>query len=158
MVVNPGGWWLGHGLGPLLVRWWRRRGLRARVTLIAALGLIVAFAAADLLLFNALRVSLTNSVDDYARSGASQVAALIDADRLPDPVPVAAGTITIQVLGPYGDITDVSADADRVVPIVPLNQAQALADSGGAVLVHGAPFDMPPLLRVAVVSADGGHW
>jgi signal transduction histidine kinase len=157
MVVNPGGWWLGHGLGPFLVRWWRRRGLRARVTLIAALGLIVAFAAADLLLFNALRVSLTNSVDDYARSGASQVAALIDADRLPDPVPVAAGTITIQVLGPYGDITDVSADADRVVPIVPLNQAQALADSGGAVLVHGAPFDMPPLLRVAVVSADGGQ-
>jgi signal transduction histidine kinase len=51
----------------------------------------------------------------------------------------------------------VSADADRVVPIVPLNQAQALADSGGAVLVHGAPFDMPPLLRVAVVSADGGQ-
>jgi signal transduction histidine kinase len=157
MVVNPGGWWLGHGLGPLLIKWWRRRGLRARVTLIAALGLIVAFAAADLLLFNALRVSLTNSVDDYARSGASQVAALIDADRLPDPVPVAAGTITIQVLGPYGDITDVSADADRVVPIVPLNQAQQLADSGGAVLVHGAPFDMPPLLRVAVVSADGGQ-
>jgi signal transduction histidine kinase len=156
-VVNPGGWWLGHGLGPLLIKWWRRRGLRARVTLIAALGLIVAFAAADLLLFNALRVSLTNSVDDYARSGASQVAALIDADRLPDPVPVAAGTITIQVLGPYGDITDVSADADRVVPIVPLNQAQALAGSGGAVLVHGAPFDMPPLLRVAVVSADGGQ-
>jgi signal transduction histidine kinase len=157
MVVNPGGWWLGHGLGPLLFKWWRRRGLRARVTLIAALGLIAAFAAADLLLFNALRVSLTNSVDDYARSGASQVAALIDADRLPDPVPVAAGTITIQVLGPYGDITDVSADADRVVPIVPLNQAQALADSGGAVLVHGAPFDMPPLLRVAVVSAEGGQ-
>jgi hypothetical protein len=115
-VVNPGGWWLGHGLGPLLIKWWRRRGLRARVTLIAALGLIVAFAAADLLLFNALRVSLTNSVDDYARSGASQVAALIDADRLPDPVPVAAGTITIQVLDGFGDITDVSPDADRAGP------------------------------------------
>ena len=157
MAVNPAGWWLGHGLGPLLIKWWRRRGLRARVTLIAALGLIVAFAAADLLLFNALRVSLTNSVDDYARSGASQVAALIDADRLPDPVPVAAGTITIQVLDGFGDITDVSPDADRAVPIVPVSQARALADSGGAVLVHGAPFDMPPLLRVAVVSADDGQ-
>ena len=78
----------------------------ARVTITAALGLIIAFAAADLLLFNALRVSLTNSVDDYARSGASQVAALINADRLPDPVPVAAGTITIQVLDSAGHITD----------------------------------------------------
>src|SRR5262245_9413355 len=46
-----GQWWLGHGLGPLLVRWWRRRGLRARVTMIAALGLIVAFILIDLLLF-----------------------------------------------------------------------------------------------------------
>ncbi|HEY6493811.1 MAG TPA: HAMP domain-containing sensor histidine kinase [Trebonia sp.] len=156
-MVDPLRWWLGHGLGPLLVRWWRRRGLRARVTLTAALGLIVAFAAADLLLFNALRVSLTNSVDDYARSGATQVAALIEADRLPDPVPVAAGTITIQVLGPFGDITDASADADLMVPIVPLGQARALAASGGSVLINGSPLDMPSLLRVAVVPAGGGQ-
>ena len=156
-MASPWRWWLGHGLGPLLVRWWRRRGLRARVTLTAALGLIVAFTAADLLLFNALRVSLTNSVDDYARSGATEVAALIEADRLPDPVPVAAGTITIQVLGPFGNITDVSPDADLLVPIVPVDQAQALAASGGAVLVHGGPFDMPSLLRVAVVPAGGGQ-
>ena len=136
---------------PLVVRWWRRRGLRSRVTLTAALGLIVAFAAADLLLFNALQVSLTRSVDDYARSGATEVAALINADRLPDPVPVAAGTITIQVLDAAGRITDVSPDADRLVPIVPAAQAAALANDGGAVLVRGAPFDMPSLLRVAAV-------
>jgi signal transduction histidine kinase len=152
-----GRWWLRHGLGPLLVRWWRRRGLRARVTLTAALGLIVAFAAADLLLFNALRVSLTNSVDDYARSGATQVAALIDAGRLPDPVPVAAGTITIQVLNSFGEITDVSADADRLVPMVSFAQARALAGSGGATLIQGGPFDMPSVLRVAAVPADGGQ-
>ena len=152
-----GRWWLRHGLGPLLVRWWRRRGLRARVTLTAALGLIVAFAAADLLLFNALRVSLTNSVDDYARSGATQVAALIDAGRLPDPVPVAAGTITIQVLNSSGEITDVSADADRLVPMVSFAQARTLADSGGATLIQGGPFDMPSVLRVAAVPADGGQ-
>ncbi len=99
------------------VRWWRRRGLRARVTLTAALGLIVAFAVADLLLFSALRVSLTRSVDDSARSGAAEVQALINADRLPNPVPVPAG-ITIQVLDSAGDITNVSPDADRLVPIV----------------------------------------
>jgi signal transduction histidine kinase len=151
-----GRWWLRHGLGPVLVRWWRRRGLRARVTLIAALGLLVALVAGDLLLLNTLRVSLTRSVDDTARSGATEVAALINADRLPDPVPVAAGTITIQVLGPSGRIINVSADADRLVPMVPPAQAAALADSDSAILVHGAPFDMPSLLRVAVVRADGG--
>jgi signal transduction histidine kinase len=150
-------WWLRHGLGPVLLHWWRGRGLRARVTITAALGLIVAFAAADLLLFNALRVSLTRSVDDYARSGASQVAALIDANRLPDPVPVAAGTITIQVLDSAGDITDVSPDADRMVPVVPVAQARALAAGGGALLIRGAPFDMPALLRVAAVRADNGQ-
>jgi signal transduction histidine kinase len=152
-----GRWWLRHGLGPLLIRWWRRRGLRARVTLTAALGLIVAFAAADLLLFNALRVSLTNSTDDYARSGATQVAALINAGRLPDPVPVAAGTITIQVLNAFGNITDVSADTDRDVPVVSVAQARELAASGGATLIQGAPLDMPSVLRVAVVPADDGQ-
>ena len=57
----------GGRAGALVLRWWRRRGLRARVTMTAAAGLLVAFIAADLLLFNALRVSLTRSVDDSAR-------------------------------------------------------------------------------------------
>jgi signal transduction histidine kinase len=139
------------------VRWWRRRGLRARVTLIAALGLLVALIAGDLLLFNTLRVSLTRSVDDTARSGATEVAALINADRLPDPVPVAAGTVSIQVLAPSGQIINVSADADRLVPLVPPAQAAALANGDSAQLVHGAPFDMPSLLRVAVVRAANGE-
>jgi len=156
-VRRFGRWWLRHGLGPVLVRWWRRRGLRARVTLIAALGLLVALIAGDLLLLNTLRVSLTRSADDTARSGAAEVAALINANRLPDPVPVAAGTVTIQVLAPSGQIVNVSADADRLVPMVPPAQAAALANGDSAVLVHGAPFDMPSLLRVAVVRADDGE-
>ena len=149
-------WWLGHGLGPLLVRWWRRRGLRARVTMIAALALIVAFILIDLLLFNALRVSLTRSVDDTARSDADQVALLLNGGHLPDPVPVAPD-ITIQVLDSYGDIKNASPGADRMVPIVSFAQAQALAHGTGAMLVQGAPFDMPSLLRVVVVRADGGY-
>jgi signal transduction histidine kinase len=147
-------WWLRHGLGPVVVRWWRRLGLRARVTLTAALGLLVALIIGDLLLLNTLRVSLTHSVDASAKSGASEVAALINANRLPDPVPVAAG-ITIQVLNSAGRITAVSPDADRLVPMVSPARARALADGDGAMLVHGAPFDMPSLLRVAVVKADG---
>jgi hypothetical protein len=148
--------WLGHGLGPVVFRWWRRRGLRARVTLTAALGLIVAFTVADLLLFSALRGSLTRSVDDSARSGAVEVQTLINANRLPNPVPVPAD-IAIQVLDAAGDIRTASSDTDRWVPIVPLAQARALAADGEAVLVHGAPLDMPALLRVVVVPAKGGQ-
>ena len=151
-----GRWWLGHGLGPLLLRWWRRRGLRARVTMIAALGLIVAFILIDLLLFNALRVSLTRSVDDTARSGADQIASLLNAGHLPNPVPV-TGDINVQVLDSYGDIKNASAGADRLVPIVSFAQAQALAHGDSAMLVQGAPFDMPPLLRVVVAHADDGY-
>ena len=126
------------------------------MTLIASLGLLVALIAGDLLLLNTLRVSLTRSVDDAARSGATEVAALINARELPNPVPVAAGTVTIQVLDPTGRIVSVSVDADRMVPVVSPQQAAALADGSSAMLVHGAPFDMPALLRVAVVRADNG--
>src|SRR5215472_12161847 len=142
--------------GPLR-RWWRRRGLRARVTMTAAAGLLIAFAAADLLLFNTLRVSLTRSIDDSARQGAAGVAALIDANRLPDPVPVAAGTITIQVLDRAGRIVDVSPAADRLVPLLTLAQAAQSARAGSAVLVPGPPYGIPSQLRVTAVAASGGH-
>ena len=70
------------------------------------------------------------------------------------PVPA---DITIQVLNSSGAITNVSSEADWLVPIVPVAQARALANGGGAILVRGAPFDMPSLLRVVVVPANGGQ-
>jgi signal transduction histidine kinase len=145
----PARWWL--------TRWWHRRGLRARVTMTAATGLLVAFAAADLLLFNTLRISLTQSVDDSVRQSATEVAALINANRLPDPVPVPAGTVTIQVLDASGQIIDVSADADRRVPLLTPAQAAGSARTGAAYFLNGLPYDMPPLLRVTAVAADGGY-
>jgi signal transduction histidine kinase len=136
-------------------RWWRRRGLRARVTLTAAAGLLVAIVAADLLLFNTLRVALTRSVDDSARQGATEVAALIDAHRLPALVPVAPG-ITVQVLDPAGRITNVSLGADRLDPLLAVSAAAASARTGQAVTLNGPQFDMPSLLRVVAVKADNG--
>jgi signal transduction histidine kinase len=138
-----------------LARWWWRRGLRARVTITAAAGLLVAFAAFDLLLFNVLRVSLTSSLDDSTRQAASGVVALINADRLPSPVPVAPG-ITVQVLDPTGRIVDVSPDADRLVPIISPAQAGASASEGTGSVLNGPPFDMPSVLRVDSARASDG--
>ena len=121
----------------------------------AALGLAVAFAAVDLLLFNVLRVSLTRSVDDTARQGAAGVVALIDANRLPTPVPVAPD-VTIQVLDSAGQITDVSPDSDRLVPLLSPAHAAAIARNGEATLLNGPAYGMPSLIRVTAVRAADG--
>jgi signal transduction histidine kinase len=140
-----------------VARWWRRRSLRARLTLITSAGLALALAGAAVLLVNALRSSLIRGLDDSARQGAAEVAALIDEDRLPDPVPVGSGTITIQVLDAQGRITDVSPGADRLVPLLPAAQARSAARTGQGRMLAGAPLDMPAPLRVVAVSANDGQ-
>ncbi len=143
----------GERHGP--ARWWQRRSVRARLTLITSAGLALALAAAAVLLVNALRVSLIRGLDDSARQGAVEVAALIDQNRLPDPVPVAPGTITIQVLDAQGRITDVSPGADRLVPMLPPAQAAAAARTGQGIMLPGPPLGLPSLLRVVAVGASG---
>jgi signal transduction histidine kinase len=137
--------------------WWRRRSLRARLTLITSAGLALALAGAAVLLVNALRLSLVRGLDDSARQGAVEVAALIDQDRLPDPVPVGSGTITIQVLDAQGRITDVSPGADRLVPLLPPAQAREAARTGQGRMLAGGPLDMPAPLRVVAVGANDGQ-
>jgi len=142
----------GERHGP--ARWWRRRSLRARLTLITSAGLALALAAAAVLLANALRASLISGLDDSARQGAVTVATLIDQDRLPNPVPVAPGTLTIQVLDAQGRIINVSPGADRLVPMLAPAQAQAAARTGQARMLAGPPLGMPSLLRVVAVGAS----
>ena len=143
----------GERHGP--ARWWRRRSLRARLTLITSAGLALALAAAAVLLVNALRLALIRELDDSARQGAVEVAALIDQNRLPNPVPVAPGTLTIQVLDAQGRITDVSPGADRLVPMLPPAVAQAAARTGQGRMLAGPPLGLPSLLRVVAVPASG---
>jgi signal transduction histidine kinase len=135
--------------------WWRQRSLRARLTIITSAGLAVALALAAVLLVNALRLSLVRGLDDSARQEAVEVAALIDQGRLPSPVPVAPGTITIQVLDAQGRITDVSPGADRLVPMLSPAQAEAAARTGQGRMLNGPPLGMPSLLRVVAVPASG---
>ena len=137
--------------------WWRRRSLRARVTLVSTLGLALALLAVALLLRAELRASLSNGLDTTARQGAREVAALADAHRLPDPVPVADGTITLQVLNAQGRIVDASPGADRLVPLLPPGQAAANARAGRTVLLDGRPYDLPGLVRVVAVATRGGE-
>jgi signal transduction histidine kinase len=137
--------------------WWRRRSLRARLTLITSAGLAVALALAAVLLASALRSALINGLDVSARQGAIEVATLLDQNRLPSPVPVPPDTVTVQVLDASGKIVNVSAGADRLVPMLPPGQARAAARTGQARMLAGPPLGMPSLLRVVAVPASGGH-
>ena len=136
-------------------RWWRRRSLRARLTVITTAGLAVALIVGALLLRATLRTSLTRDVDNTARQGARQVAALAEANRLPKLLLV-PGTLTIQVLDPRGYIFNASPGADRVVSLLPLRQAAANAVTGRAVLLNGRPYDIPYTMRVVTVRTRSG--
>jgi signal transduction histidine kinase len=137
--------------------WWQRRSLRARLTMTTTAGLAIALIAAAMLLHVALRASLITGLDASARQGAREVAALAGARRLPDPVPVAPGTITIQVLNRDGRIVDVSPGADRLVPLLPPARATADALAGRAVLMDGRPVGIPNRIRVVPVPARGNR-
>jgi len=137
--------------------WWRRRSLRARLTLATSAGLALALALAAVLLLSALHASLVRALDLSARQGAVEVAALLDEGRLPSPVPVAPGTLTIQVLDATGRITNISPGADRLVPMLPPAQARAAARTGQARTLAGPPLGLPSLLRVVAVGAAGHH-
>ena len=119
------------------------------------LGLAVALAAAALLLRGAVQGSLTREVDGTARQGARQVAALADTNQLPRTV--LAGTLTVQVLRPDGQIVAASPTVDRLVPLLSPARADAAARSGSAVLLDGRPFGIPYLMRVVAVPASGGE-
>ena len=119
------------------------------------LGLAVALAAAALLLRGAVQGSLTREVDGTARQGARQVAALADTNQLPRTV--LAGTLTVQVLRPDGQIVAASPTVDRLVPLLSPARAAATARTGSAVLLDGRPFGIPYLMRVVAVPASGGE-
>ena len=125
--------------------------------MITTVGLAVALVAGAMLLRGTLQASLTRGVDNTARQGGQEVVALINGHQLPSgPVPVVAGTLTIQVLGPDGRVVDASPGADQLVPLMAPGQATALARSGRAVLLDGRPFGIPYLMRVVAVPANGG--
>ena len=135
-----------------LTRWWRRRSLRARLTVTAAAGLTVALTGLAVLLITTLSLTLDRGLDVSARQTAQEVAALVDANRLPNPVPVAAGTAVVQVVDADGRIVAASPGADRLVPLLPDAQATTLARSHAGVMLDGRPLGLPELLRVVAVA------
>jgi signal transduction histidine kinase len=112
----------------------------------------VALAGLAVLLITSLSLTLDHGLDVSARQTAREVAALVDANRLPNPVPVAAGTAVVQVVNANGRIVAASAGADRLVPLLPDTKATTLARSHDGVMLDGRPLGLPELLRVVAVA------
>ena len=136
--------------------WWRRQGLRFRLTVVAAAVLALALAVSASVLLTVLDRALIDTVDDSTGQQAQTVRVQADLGTLTSPITTHDGTI-VQVLDAGGRITHVTYGADRLVPLLDAPARDRLLRTGGAVSVDGRPYAIPGPLRVIVLSADGGQ-
>jgi signal transduction histidine kinase len=134
-----------------MVRWWRRRSLRARLLLIGVVGLCVGFLVGGVALVAALGFVLQRSVDGETRRTADDVAAFVDAGILPQPVPV-AGSDRVQVVDAAGRVRAASIEADRLVAMLHPDQL-ARVRAGEALFIDGDQLGLSNPVRVVGLAA-----
>lgn len=99
--------------------WWRRRSLRARLTVLAtsvlALGLTVGTVGLAVLFAS----GRTADLDQQLRAEASTLVDLVSTDQLTQPLPVPPGSpVLAQVVDSAGTVLASSASAGKVLPLV----------------------------------------
>jgi signal transduction histidine kinase len=136
--------------------WWRRQGLRFRLTVAAAAVLALALALSASVLLSVLDRALISTVDDTTRQHAQAVRVAADAGTLTSPITTHDGTI-VQVIDAGGRITHVTYGADRLVPLLDAEGRAKVLAKGEPVLLDGRPYAIPGFLRVVVLRADRGQ-
>ncbi len=128
-----------------------RMTLRGRLMAIGVLGIAGALVVGGVILYAVLATSLTRTVQSEALASAHEVALLVDAGQVPDPVP-ASGAQVVQVLSADDRVLTGSLTADRLTPLVtPQEKAQAVA--GDVVVVAGNRSGLAGGLQVSAVQA-----
>ncbi|MEO7260235.1 MAG: HAMP domain-containing sensor histidine kinase [Jatrophihabitantaceae bacterium] len=137
-----------------LLRWWRHRSLRARITVLATALFTVALVLAGVVLLLAVNAALLNTLDSSAQRSGAEVAALVRSGRLPAQVLAGSGGVSlVQVVDADNRVVAASPGADTAVSV--LRPDELAAVRGGAeetVLGERASLDEP--LRVVGVPAD----
>lgn len=127
--------------------------LRARLTVVATALLGVGIAAGAVLLVLTGARTLQAAVDSGALQNAREVATLVDAERLPDPVPAGGeGTAAIQVIDAQGRVRAASVGTDRLVPVLRPDELAQVRD-GARLVVSGSRIGRDGPLRVVGVPA-----
>jgi signal transduction histidine kinase len=134
-----------------VIGWWRRLTLRARLMIIGVAGLGVGLLLGGLVLVAILGLVLQRSVDSELDRTAEDVAALVDAGALPQPVPV-AGTAMVQVIDAQGRVRAASIDGDRLVPMLHPDEL-AKARRGVRQFIPGDRLGLDGEVRVVAVTA-----
>ncbi len=114
-----------------MIRWWRRRSLRVRLTVLSTgtLALGLAVGTTGLAVFFAH--GRTEDLDRQLAAQADTVRVLVDSDQLTQPLPVPPGSpVLAQVIDPAGTVLTSSAAAGRVLPLVPVQTLDQLTGAG----------------------------
>lgn len=118
---------------------------------IGVLGVAGALLLGGVILYAVLASSLTRTVQGEATASARDVALLVNTGQTPDPVP-ASGAQVIQVLSTDNRVVTGSLTADRLTPLVTLDERQR-AVAGETVVVPGNRSGMSGGLQVSAVEA-----
>ena len=125
--------------------------LRARLMALGVTGVALALALGSFVLYAVLTVTVNGAVDDGALTSARAVAAMVDNNTVPDPLPV-SGSQVIQVVDSSGAVVRASVSADRLTPLLRSAElAKALA--GERISVPGARAGLAGTLRVMALRA-----
>ncbi|WP_326640905.1 ATP-binding protein [Streptosporangium sp. NBC_01755] len=135
---------------------WRRRSLRFRLTAVASAVLAVALVVSAYVMIGVLRNALLSTIDDSIYQRARETVSLADAGRLPGEMTSPDGTL-LQVIDGAGRITHTTAGTDRLVPLLNAACRAKAIGAAEARFLNGKPYGIPHVLRVRVLSADGGR-
>ena len=136
---------------PGMPGWLRKLSLRARLILIGSVGLAVGLLLGGLLLVTVVHLVLVRAVDNSSKRTAGDIAAVLKAGPLSDPI-ATAGTQYVQVLNPDNTIRAASVGADRLRPLLHADEL-ARGRSGQIVVVGADRIGLVGQLRVAVETA-----
>jgi len=125
--------------------------LRARLLAVGVTGVALALALGSFALYAVLTVTLNRTVDDGAFATARAIAAMVDNNTIPDPLPV-SGSQAVQVVDGSGAVVSASLSADRLTPLLrPPELAKALAEE--RISVPGARAGLSGNLRAIAIPA-----
>ncbi|MEV6494309.1 two-component sensor histidine kinase, partial [Actinoplanes sp. NPDC051633] len=133
------------------MRWFRRRSLRARLTLVSVAVLSAGLLASGVMVIGVLNFALLRAINVESQETARAVATLVTQDALAEPIPANPG-VQVQVVDAGGRVLAVSATADRLVPILYPEELRDLPD-GEVMVIPGDRIGLRGPVRVVAVEA-----
>ena len=137
-----------------ILRWWRWRSLRARITVLATALFTLALALAGGILLYTVGKSLLNTLDSSAQRTGDEVAVLVQSGRLPQRLLAGGGGISlVQVVDEQNRVLAASPGADTAVSVLSPDQL-ARVRRGHNLTVDGDRASLDESMRVVGVTAD----